>query len=270
MHPGLRADRAYLTSSAYADDRLLHARQSLYDHQRPHVDLVGETVRALGQISGRRVLDVGCGNGAYHSALETAGAVLVGLDLSRGMLQSLAGPISGKLVADAQALPLASACVDAVLAMHMLYHVPDPVVAVDEFARVLRRPGRLVASVGGAHHLVEAQEMWASLLAEVGLDSKDGDLGLINNRLPADRLEQILTERFDHVVFRTLTSQVVLDTPEPIVRHAASTTAAKEAHRLGADLIARFQDLVASTINRDGLLHVTTEVAWFSATNAAP
>jgi SAM-dependent methyltransferase len=160
----LRADLRYLTSTAYADDRLLRSRQDLYGHQRPRIDLVGETIAGLGELAGKPVADIGCGNGAYVAALVHAGARVVAIDLSAGMLGCLVAQPTGSVVADAQAMPVATASLEVVLAMHMLYHVPEPGRAVREAARVLRPEGKLVAAIGGPRHLVEATELWNELL----------------------------------------------------------------------------------------------------------
>src|ERR1700729_1250226 len=103
--------------------------------------------------------------------------------LSLGMRQAVPGQPAGRVTADAQALPLASASVDAALAMHMLYHVPEPAQAVAELARVLHPDGQLVTAVSGPNHLAEAHDLWVPLLVEAGLDHSLRDLGLVNNRL---------------------------------------------------------------------------------------
>lgn len=261
----LRADREYLRSVAYADDRLLRDRLSLYDHQHPRLDPVGDTVRALGDVAGRRVADVGCGNGGYHAALHAAGATVMAVDISLGMLRAVPGQPAGRVAADVQALPLASASVDAALAMHMLYHVPEPALGVAELARVLDHGGQLVTAVSGPDHLAEAHQLWVPLLVEAGLDHTLRDLGLVNNRLPAVKLLEILDERFENVTARTLTSQVILDDPGPLIRHAASTAAARVADDLGAIMIARLRAAAAAVIRRHGVLRITTEIAWFHA-----
>ena len=261
-----RANREYLRTVAYADDRFLRDRLSLYDHQQPRLDPVGETIRALGDLAGRLVADVGCGNGAYHAALDRAGASVIAVDLSDGMLRSLAAQPLGRVAADAQALPLAAASVDVALAMHMLYHVPDPPWAVAELARVIRPDGQLVAAVGGGRHLAEAHELWMPLLAEAGLDVTLREFGLVNDRLAPDRLEEILGDHFERVTSRTLTSQVMLQEPGPLLRHAASTSAAKVTDEQGAGMIARLDAAAAAKIRRDGVLRITTEIAWFRAT----
>lgn len=54
--------------------------------------------------------------------------------------------------ADATALPLRSASADLALAMHMLYHVPDPLDAVRELRRVTGPGGTAVVGLNGAGH----------------------------------------------------------------------------------------------------------------------
>src|SRR5919108_178157 len=63
------------------------------------------------------------------------------------------------LTADAQALPFDPDEFDVVVANHMLYHVPDPALAVAELARVLRPGGTLLAATNGHRHLRELGEI---------------------------------------------------------------------------------------------------------------
>jgi SAM-dependent methyltransferase len=261
----LRADRAYLAHVAYADDSGLRDRVSLYDHQEPRIDLIGETLSRLGELEGQTVGDIGCGNGAYLSALAAAGAAPVGLDLSAGMLTAV--PVGSGLlaVADAQCLPIRTASLDGALAMHMLYHVPDPALAVREARRVLRSGGHFVTAVGGPDHLIQARAVWSGLARDAGLSQELQDLGLTNTRLSVSMLEEILRGYFPEVHLSTLRSQVVLRDPAALERFASSTTTAKLAMAHGTDMPARLGAAVDKIIAAEGAFHVTTEVALFAA-----
>jgi SAM-dependent methyltransferase len=108
----------------------------------------------LGDVVGRRVLEIGCGSAPCSRWLLRAGASPVALDLSAGMLRraaalNLATGLPVPLVqADAGALPLRDASVDlACSAFGGLPFVADVEGALREVTRVLRPGGRLVASV---------------------------------------------------------------------------------------------------------------------------
>jgi SAM-dependent methyltransferase len=134
----------------YADDRNLGARQRFWRHQEPYFDDVGWVLDLAGLRPGMRVLDAGCGNGLYLAGLRDRGVVAVGCDLSMGMLQAAAHP--ALVNADVTALPLRDGAVDAALAVHMLYHVPDREAAIRELRRVVAAGGACIAVTNGSRH----------------------------------------------------------------------------------------------------------------------
>ncbi len=110
--------------------------------------------RLLGDVAGRRVVEIGCGSAPCARWLAREGADVVALDVSAGMLARAAELNRGTgltvplLQADAGALPLATASMDlACSAFGGLPFVADAQAVLAEVARVLRPGGRLVASV---------------------------------------------------------------------------------------------------------------------------
>ena len=108
----------------------------------------------LGDVAGRRVLEIGCGSAPCARWLRSAGADVVALDLSAGMLARAAelnrstGLDVPLIQADAAALPVGDASVDlACSAFGGLPFVADAGSVFSEVARVLRPGGRFVASV---------------------------------------------------------------------------------------------------------------------------
>src|SRR5262249_57472416 len=72
-----------------------------------------------------------------------------------GARANMGGPGSSFGVVDAQWLPFQDASLDALLANHMLYHVPDRARALREFARVLKPGASLLATTNGEAHMAE-------------------------------------------------------------------------------------------------------------------
>jgi len=64
--------------------------------------------------------------------------------------RSRAGSHVFLIAGDAQWLPFADASFDCILAMHMLYHVPDRDLAIAEMRRVLR-PGGVLLALTNSH-----------------------------------------------------------------------------------------------------------------------
>jgi len=110
--------------------------------------------RLLGDVAGRRVLEVGTGAGQCSRWLTTRGAGPVGIDLSAGQLAHArrldagTGVATVLVQADAVRLPFADASFDlACSAFGAVPFVADSAAVLREVARVLRPGGRFVFSV---------------------------------------------------------------------------------------------------------------------------
>ncbi len=108
----------------------------------------------LGDLAGRRVLEVGCGSAPCARWLATQGAWPVGVDLSGGMLQHAAsfnaatGVTVPLVQAGAERLPFADRSFDlACSAFGAVPFVAEPERVMREVARVLRPGGRWVFAV---------------------------------------------------------------------------------------------------------------------------
>jgi ubiquinone/menaquinone biosynthesis C-methylase UbiE len=104
----------------------------------------------LGDLSGERIVDVGCGTGGLLRRLAADGEAsgLVGIDESEGMLEVARerGRDIGRLEfvrASAERLPLDDGSFDTAVTCIAFHHFPDPVGALNEMHRVLRPEGRL-------------------------------------------------------------------------------------------------------------------------------
>jgi len=93
---------------------------------------------------GKRVLEVGCGTGLILSRVATDATEAVGIDLSKGMLQSACSRGLSVAVASATQLPFPDNSFDVVCSFKVLAHVPDIRAALAEITRVVRPGGKMV------------------------------------------------------------------------------------------------------------------------------
>ena len=100
--------------------------------------------------AGKRVLDVGCGNGYVLSRYAREGAYTFGIDLTttaidlsrrRFELERLTGSF---LTGSAEELPFPDDSFDCVCSMGVLHHTPDTAGAFAEIRRVLKPGGRFI------------------------------------------------------------------------------------------------------------------------------
>ncbi len=115
-----------------------------------------------------RVLELGCGPATLWIANRDRipnGWELTLTDLSPGMIEQAKENLAGIdraphfAVVDAQSIPYPDRSFDAVLANHMLYHVPGRPAAYAEIRRVLRPGGMFFASTLGDGHLRELRDL---------------------------------------------------------------------------------------------------------------
>ncbi len=100
--------------------------------------------------TGRKVLDVGSGNGYVLSRYAQEGADVFGIDLTSAAVKlcqqrfELLGLHGDFRVANAEQLPFEDESFDCVCSMGVLHHTPNTAAAVGEIFRVLKPGGRLI------------------------------------------------------------------------------------------------------------------------------
>ena len=146
------------------------------------------------------------------------------------------GPMSlGLLAADAAALPLRNGSADLTLAMHMLYHVPDPSRAVRELRRVTRPGGRVVIGLNGLGHLRQLRAIVAT--------ARGDDIWGQHERLTLDDGAAMAGRYFSTVTRHDFVSELRIPGPEPVadyVRSMSGTQHSADPDRLVASVVARF------------------------------
>jgi len=107
-------------------------------------------LKAIGQPAGLAVLDAGCGEGYLSRILARNGATVTGVDSSAKLIEAARAQSSADAlpvsfdVAGVDELPYKDDTFDLVVCNHLINDLYDPGKPISEFARVLRRGGRLI------------------------------------------------------------------------------------------------------------------------------
>ncbi len=207
-----------------------------------------------------RVLEIGCGTGALwreNRARVPESWQITLTDFSFGMIETTRAHELAAMFAqcDAQAIPFRDHSFDAVIANHMLYHVPDVPRALAEFNRVLRPHGKLYAATNGQAHLRELHALIGEL---AGIEQP-----FLENQFNLENGATFLAQQFSKVHRRDYADTLVVTAVEPLVAYALSGVSSSQVqHAHGAE---RLRERVTERIARDGALRITKSTGLFVA-----
>jgi SAM-dependent methyltransferase len=213
--------------------------------------------------SGDRVLDVGCGPAWFWANAADdmpTGLHLTLLDQSPGMVKEATercealpfASVKGQ-TGDAAALPFADNSFDTVIAMHMLYHVPDPARAIAEMHRVLKPGGTLAITTNGTNNLAELYAL-TTVLGSPPTDPSAIAFGY-------DKATQLLSHQFGTVRHTTHPSSLRVTDPEVVFLALASYPPGDTADQ--QTLEAFRQALDNAFARNNGVLQVQKDTAVF-------
>ena len=95
----------------------------------------------------KKVLDLGCGKGLFGK-YKPAGAEIYGIDIDSGAIKETKKIYKGTKVSDLNGkIPFASGMFDAIFAKDVFEHVLEPWKLASECNRVLKKGGRVIATV---------------------------------------------------------------------------------------------------------------------------
>jgi ubiquinone/menaquinone biosynthesis C-methylase UbiE len=174
--PSEKDSRPHYSYAAYADPAMAEG----FDEARfggPIGQLLLEDqervlLAFLGDVAGRRILDLGTGTGRAAMALARRGALVTAVDASSEMLtvarRRTAG--AGLLIefqeGDAQALPFPDRAFDMAVCFRLLMHVPEWQRAIHELCRVAG--ARVVLDYPSATSSASVQAVWRRIAATLG------------------------------------------------------------------------------------------------------
>ncbi len=153
------------TGHHLSDDQIRARYETLQQRGSLGPDFIRRVLLLAGDLTGLKVLDVGCGKGELLREIRTryANVELHGVDFSTARLREashLIGPQVALLEADIQeALPFPEAFFDQIMCTETLEHLKEPTRCLQEIRRILKGDGRVILTLPNAtgfapfHHL---------------------------------------------------------------------------------------------------------------------
>ncbi len=209
-----------------------------------------------------RILELGCGPG--YLWLENFGHIPTGWeivlsDFSAGMLEETRRNLDNQpsfqfKVMDAQSIPFESGYFDAVIANHMLYHVPDRPAALAEIRRVLKRAGHFYSSTVGDRHLVEIRDLLGRF------DPALTSWGRVSDPFTLENGMAQLSQYFTRINLYLYEDALEVTEVDPLVDYILSGWA----QPILAGRQAAFREFVACELeSRNGVFHITKDSGLF-------
>lgn len=262
------SDQQYLLGDQYRDASKLDVRVQL--HKRFSSNNYGWCLWVFDQLDlppKSRILELGCGLGGLWleniHRIPDAWEITLS-DLSLGMLQDAQRKFDTNqrrfdfTVVDVQATPFQDKSFDAVIANHMLYHVPDRTQAFSEVHRVLRPGGRFYVATNGQAHLQELRELVERFAPNVSFGGAgDYSFSLENGSVQLSRW-------FEKVTLRRYHDSLAVTEAGPLVAYILSSIGDATSVIVGDEL----EELITSIeheLTLHGVIRITKDVGMFEA-----
>jgi len=135
--------------------------------ERWHAPLYKSVFDRLGVSRGTRLLDVGCGAGLAAQLAAQLGAQVSGIDAAPAFIEIARERLPGGdfRVGDMEELPYAEANFDVVTGFNSFQHAANPVAALKEAKRVVRRGGWVAMVIWGRHQDCDHAPVMAAIAA---------------------------------------------------------------------------------------------------------
>lgn len=127
----------YNSTVGFYDDRYRDVQEEKFRRIEGHIGSV------------KKILDVGCGTGFLLEKISRFADLVVGVDISKRMVEEAKSRNEGVflVLADADRLPFMNSIFDVVVSFTLLQNMPDPKRTISEMGRVVKDDGRVVLTV---------------------------------------------------------------------------------------------------------------------------
>jgi ubiquinone/menaquinone biosynthesis C-methylase UbiE len=132
----IKANAYYFNMPAWAEEYLKYCHRSEAFKSRWEA--------ALGDLTGKTVIDIGCGPGNIFATLKSKPSLLIGIDVAPTSLELAHEQGYLPVLADASALPFHSQIADVVVLNAALHHCEDMAAVLREASRMVKPGGILV------------------------------------------------------------------------------------------------------------------------------
>jgi SAM-dependent methyltransferase len=213
-----------------------------------------------------RVLEVGTGTAQMwrqNRDRTPRGWRIVVSDFSDGILRDGLANLTSTgrrfeaLQLDAQSLPFANATFDAIVANHMLYHVPDVPRALAEFRRGLKPGGKCFAATFSTSNMREFNEAAERFLG-IPVSRAATNFGLETGLAP-------MRAAFASVDVLRYPDSLVVTEAAPLIDYINSTSTRMRA-KVSDDKIAALKNFFEQEISRNQAFHISKDAGIFVAT----
>ena len=258
-------DSNYLLNDQYKDSTNLDARVQLhlsfstnpYGWNRWYFDQLYLPPDA-------QLLELGCGPGyLWRDNVDRLSADwnITLSDFSPGMVEQArrnlatdSHPFDFQRI-DAQSIPFNDDHLDAVIANHMLYHVPDRLRALVEMRRVLKVGGKVYLATNGQRHL---RELYA-LMQRFDSASTFGWRGQTHELFSLDNGQVELELIFQNVEVRRYEDALVVTKATPLVDYIMSMSSSEPAQARRQEL----QHFIEHEVTTNGPINITKDSGIF-------
>ena len=245
-------------SEQYKNASNLHARIGLHERFSTnaygwhpwvfdHLDLPAQS----------SILELGCGSGLLwvkNMDRIPEGWEIMLTDLSPGMLEEAQGNLRNSQfrfeVADVQAIPFDAETFDAVIANHMLYHVPDRPRAFAEIRRVMKPGGFFYAAANGRTAPGGSRDIRNWIMNPDAYKQEDTGFSLETGGAE-------LSQWFSNVAQHRYEDALAITEAAPLVEYVRS------GKRTSDEELRAFEQIVKQKIAEQGVIHIPKSPGMF-------